>query len=73
MRINLIIVRAIWDGYNSEKHIKIYNTKGQLLLSKKTFDTHLEVDVEKFRTEKLLIAHIVFDQNSVFKKVLLER
>ncbi len=58
---------------STEKLIKIYNTNSQLLISKKTFATHFEIDVEKFKAEELLIAHIVFDQNSVFKKVLLER
>ncbi|MEX2428808.1 MAG: Ig-like domain-containing protein [Bacteroidales bacterium] len=57
----------------SEKHIKIFNTRGQLLISENTFETHFEIDVEKFKAEELLIAHIVFDQNSVYKKVLLER
>lgn len=57
----------------SEKNIKIYNALGQFLISKKTFDSHCEINVEKFKAEGLLIAHIVFDQNSVYKKILLEK
>ena len=54
----------------SEKHIKIYNTNGQLLLSKKTSDTHLEVDVEDFKAEELLFIQMQIGKISSSIKVI---
>ena len=54
----------------SEKHIKIYDSIGQLLLAKKTSDTLLEVDVEDFKAEKFLFIQIQIGKISNSIKVI---
>ena len=54
---------------SSEKHIKIYNSNGQLLIAENTYDDHLEIDVENINTNQLLLINIVFDKSTSSLKV----
>jgi len=54
---------------SSEKHIKIYNSKGQLLIAENTYDDHLEIDVEKISTNQLLLINIAYGTNTSSFKV----
>ena len=43
----------------SEKAISIFNTKGQLLFSKKTYSSKTQIDIREFHSEGMLIVKVI--------------
>lgn len=56
----------------SEKTIRIYNLKGQLLITRRTFNSSLVIDIQKFIQEGMLIVNVISEKQSTSFKVNLD-
>jgi len=64
-----IPIRGTGDP-GEEKNLKLFNTGGQLLLSRSTNGNFFKIDTATFKTETVLIAKIVVGAEVNFLKIL---
>jgi len=53
------VIHLRFSESTSEKAISIFNTKGQLLFSKKTYSNKTQIDIREFNSEGMLIVKVI--------------